>query len=296
MQLKFLKTRKDPAKVELQRKLFIHGIKLDIENGHLSYMPEFKPINTSFQLVFVRHGQTYGNCGQSTCHGTIDQDLMELGLKDDEKRIFQGNVDSEINQLTEFGKAQALEVAIQLEKELLANNWQPDIVFYSPLTRAHETGLPFINRNKLEHCSHPLEGIREMSFGSSDNRRVCDIDRKDPWHLFYRQQHALVKKSGVNGNGVFQSAENFCEVLLRAREVLLSLEKNYAGKKIVMFSHSMFGAACNILYGHGRKYDNENYLAFDGKSKNGEHYVMPNAKPILLNFTLPIMPLLKARL
>lgn len=50
-----------------------------------------------------------------------------------------------------------------------------------------------------------------------------------------------------------------------------------------MFSHSMFGAACQILLGQGKINFPEKYLAFDGKSAAGFSYTMPNAEPVILN-------------
>jgi broad specificity phosphatase PhoE len=129
------------------------------------------------------------------------------------------------------------------------------------------------------------ERIKEMSFGAWDNRRVCDIKSDDACHLFYRNQHALVKQSGRNGNNLPQPSENFCEVLLRAHEVLMDLNKSHAGKKIVMFSHSMFGAACCILLGKGQTFENGNYLAFDGKRSDGTSYTINHATPIALTMS-----------
>lgn len=122
-----------------------------------------------------------------------------------------------------------------------------------------------------------------MSFGAWDNRRLADMNAENTCHLFYRNQNALIKQNGINGNGVEQCAENFCELLLRAFRVLNDLNHDYANKKIIIFSHSMFGAACCILFGKGQKIENGEYLAFDGKRSNGEHYTMPYATPFILN-------------
>lgn len=259
------------------------GIQLDIKSGHIFYKKNYKPLSINFDLVFVRHGETYGNCGQSTQAGKIDYQLVEAGVKDHQKRIFQGNVDSEINQLTKFGKEQAKKVSIELEQEFITKGWIPDIIFYSPLSRAKETGLPFVEKNSFEDRYICLPGITEMTFGAWDNRRVRDIDPKDSCHLFYLNQNTVVKNAGINGDGKEHPAENFCEVLIRAYTVLQKIEKECAGKKIIMFSHSMFGAACCILLGLGKKIENGEYLAFDGKRKDGSYYTLPNAKPLLLS-------------
>ena len=115
--------------------------------------------------------------------------------------------------------------------------------------------------------------------------------------------YAVWQRKWIEGEVLQRQAEYWKSTLSRA-PALLELptdhvrpaEKDYAGKKIILFSHSMFGAACCILYGKARQVENERYLAFDGKSKNGEHYIMPNATPVLLNFAMPVTPRLKAKL
>lgn len=258
----------------LQDKLKELGILLDPATGHVLYQADFQPLDlNNAEVVFVRHGETYGNCGQSTAEGKIDNNLVSLGIKDKEhKRIFQGNVDEEINQLTEHGKKQAQEVAVKLKKDLLDKEWIPYKILVSPLTRAKDTALPFVQQNKFEDRYVECKQITEMAFGTVDNRRICDIPLEDPCHSFYLNQDALVK----NPQG-----ENFCEVLLRANSFLQELKANYAGKRILIFSHSMFGAACCILLGKGQKIENDNYLAFDGAN-----YTMPNATPFPLNFKI----------
>jgi len=45
---------------------------------------------------------------------------------------------------------------------------------------------------------------------------------------------------------------------------------------VVIYGHSMAGAALAILTGNGKVVDGEKYLGFDGK------YIMPNATPVYL--------------
>lgn len=252
------------------------GIDLDVNSGQLSYARSFTSLRLEFELLFIRHGETYGNCGQVTANGTIDIELVRKGIKSIENRIYQGNVDSQINQLTKFGRQQASAVSNELLHNFLDKGWYPDYILVSPLMRARDTALPFIRDNKFENRSVIHYGIREMSFGSWENKRLCDFDQDHPCHLFYREQNALVKCDTLNG-------ENFCDTLLRAYDVLVSLNLEYPGKKLLVFSHSMFGAACCILLGRGENFEGHNNIAFDGKRKNGNSYALPNAKPVLLN-------------
>lgn len=270
-------------KDRLQKKLSVLGIKLDTHTGQIFYQTNFQAIQLHYELVFIRHGETYGNCGQSTIRGKIDNELVKQGLKNKDNRIYQGNIDTEINKLTDMGQQQAREVATTLKKEWLDKGWVPDVVLLSPLSRAIDTARPFLEQNNLLEHYIVDDSIREMSFGAWENRRVCDFPPNDPCHSFYNdKQDALVKQSGINCNGNHQEAESFADVLLRANQVLLDLNSKYSGKKIVMFSHSMFGAACCILSGHGQKNENGDYLAFDGQRNNGKSYTMPHTSPFLL--------------
>ncbi len=118
----------------LQKNLMALGIALEPKTGHLFYANNFKPMELEFELVFVRHGETYGNCGQSTTTGEVDYSLVTSEKEGHEKRIYQGNY-TEINQLTELGKQQALKAAEKLENQLLKNDWEPDVIFHSPLSK-----------------------------------------------------------------------------------------------------------------------------------------------------------------
>jgi len=46
---------------------------------------------------------------------------------------------------------------------------------------------------------------------------------------------------------------------------------------VIIYGHSMAGAALSILTGNGKQVDGESYLGFDGK------YIMPNATPVYLH-------------
>jgi hypothetical protein len=45
---------------------------------------------------------------------------------------------------------------------------------------------------------------------------------------------------------------------------------------VLLYGHSMCGAALAILTGNGKQVDGKSYLGFDGK------YIMPNATPVKL--------------
>lgn len=262
------------------------GLDVKRETGHLFYGNNFKPLTISPHIIFVRHGETYGNCGQCTTNGEIDQVALQQNIKQLEKRVFQGNVDAAINQLTEIGHKQAQQACQLLCKEV-EKGFVPDFILHSPLTRAKETALPFINKFNYHDLflEHPL--ITEMNFGAWENRRICDFANDHPCHQFYKNQHALIKENSDDLFPKTSTAECFAEVILRAYHVLLELDTLYKSHNIIIFSHSMFGAACMILFGKGMQFENSSHLAFDGKDNNGKSYILPHAQPIFLNSPAP---------
>ena len=71
-------------------------------------------------------------------------------------------------------------------------------------------------------------------------------------------------------------AERMRGVLTRLNERMAPLAKQGRRPLVLMYGHSMAGAALSILTGNGKVVDGETYLGFDGK------YIMPNATPVYL--------------
>jgi len=242
------------------------GLALDVAGGQVSYAPDFdsKRVPLCFDFVYCRHGKTTGNT---------------------EPRVYQGYVDEPSNALNEIGLAQAQEAADKLDGLAL----EPDLVVLSPLSRAAETGLAFVRRHpQLEERVEYWEDAAEMRFGAWDNVMVKDLDDDNICHLFYLTQNAVVKPARPYvrpSDGVEFEAENFVEMAARMHGVLNRLNAamrplaDERGKPplVVMYGHSMAGAALSILTGNGKTVDGESYLGFDGK------YIMPNATPVFLH-------------
>src|SRR5690242_10212174 len=119
VKLTFWQEETQVAMIEIKQELVKLGIKLDEKTGQIFYREDFIPMKIDFELLFVRHGETYGNCGQSTRTGEIDWNKVKFGIKNKDQRIYQGNVDTEINQLTTYGKQQAQEVAEKLTQRFI---------------------------------------------------------------------------------------------------------------------------------------------------------------------------------
>ncbi|KTD18782.1 bifunctional RNase H/acid phosphatase [Legionella lansingensis] len=252
------------------------GILVDKITGHLYYMKSFKPLKLCVEVIFVRHGETYGNCGQVTADGTIDREMVNADIINQEHRVFQGSADTEINQLTKRGEEQALSLAQKLN-EICIDNWKPDVILASPSTRAIKTALPFIQLWDYSVLPLIYKGVREISFGTWENKRLCDFHRSHSCYLFSQHQHALIKAESI---AQYPNAENFAELIFRAYSVLHELNTTFTKKRVIIFSHTLFGAACLIVLGKGQYYEGHEYLAFDGRRKDGSYYTMPNAEPV----------------
>jgi len=244
------------------------GLTLDAASGSIAYAPDFesKRVPLCFDFVYCRHGKTTGNT---------------------EPRVYQGYVDEPSNALNEIGLAQAQDAADKLDNLAL----DPDLIVLSPLSRAAETGLAFVRRHpQLQERVEYWEEAAEMRFGEWDNVMVKDLADDNICHLFYLKQNAVVKpaKPYVRpSDGAEFPAENFVEMAMRMRGVLERLNgamrpladdpARSAPPLVVMYGHSMAGAALSILTGNGKTVVGESYLGFDGE------YIMPNATPVFLN-------------
>merc|ERR1719473_643465 len=127
-----------------------------------------------------------------------------------------------------------------------------------------------------------------MRFGAWDNVMVKDLPDENICHLFYLAQNAVVRpdKPYVRpSDGATFDAENFVEMAARMQGVLRRLqakmtpvaEAKGSAPLVIMYGHSMAGAALQILTGNGKVVDGQSYLGFDGK------YILPNAQPVFLH-------------
>jgi broad specificity phosphatase PhoE len=241
------------------------GLSLDVASGTISYTDAFQAPSLPFELWYCRHGKTTGNT---------------------EPRVYQGYVDEPSNALNEVGLQQAQDAADKLE----ALGLDPDLVVLSPLARAADTGKAFLQRKPSFPQDRVLtwESAAEMRFGDWDNMMVKDMPTDSICHLFYLGQNAVVKSSGLYidpASGATVPGENFVEVLHRTRAMLSTLTETVGKlpsrpdgkpKQVIIYGHSMAGAALSVLTGNGKQVDGQSYLGFDGK------YIMPNATPVKL--------------
>lgn len=242
------------------------GLQLNIKSGHLSYSGVFVAPKLDFDLIYCRHGKTTGNT---------------------EPRVYQGYVDEPTNALNEIGQRQADEAADKLDElDVLSH---VSLIVMSPLSRAYDTGNAFVKRHEKELRSKTevWPTSYEMAFGAWDNVMVKDLPADNICHLFYLAQNAVVKAADPyvppEGGQAVQS-ETFVDTCKRMRQLLDDIVTRIGPPVpgaptpvVIIYGHSMAGAALSILTGNGKQVDGETYLGFDGK------YIMPNATPVYLH-------------
>ena len=262
------------------------GLLLHLPSGTVDYARDFdlKRPKLCFDLMYVRHGKTTGNT---------------------EPRVFQGNVDEPSNALNEVGRGQAEAAADLLDAQIASGSTpMPELVVLSPLGRAYDTGMTFIRRHpELKKTTEIWPESSEMAFGAWDNELVQDLADDSIAHLFYLRQNAVVRADSPynpatdprrleDGNDSQDApsgivpAESFVQVLVRMNAVLRKINERMssvdgpAPSLVLMYGHSMAGAALSILTGNGKRVEGSTdppCLGFDGK------YIMPNAQPVVLH-------------
>lgn len=256
---------------DLKAKLDILKLSVDFTTGKLSYNSDFVPVHINYSLCYIRHGKTDGNT---------------------EPRVYQGQVDYPNNALVDIGVQQA-DSAADL---LLASPFHPPhLVILSPLARASDTGMAYVNKLAPDVRSHVAveswPDSVEMAFGDWDNMEVRHMPPNHICHLFYLDQNAIVKadKPHVLPSGREIPSETFVDVLIRMKDVLESINHHTLVERTVssgsektrvaMYGHSMVGAAVLILLGQGKS--ENGFLGFDGS------FIMPNATPTFLEESKP---------
>ncbi len=159
------------------------------------------------RIILIRHGETYAN-----------------DLFNSEDRILIGALDTEIAQLNEKGKQQAIEARKQLD------NIQVDEIYSSDLGRTKETAsLVFPNR---EFKTTPL--LRERTLGSDEGLTFKEVfSREGVWKVHVNTELDSVEdcmtKKVVDG-------ECFQEVLERCTKFLSQFDFN-ENKTIAIVGH-----------------------------------------------------------
>jgi probable phosphoglycerate mutase len=123
--------------------------------------------------------------------------------------------------LNETGHEQARMLARRAEKE------KPDLVLYSPLTRALETVRPSAKALGLEPKMDEL--LRELDFGEWEGKSLAEIRRVDP------ERVKLFEGSAEHG---FPGGEPLHEGAGRLLEVFADLYRSHAGRTVLVVAHN----------------------------------------------------------
>jgi broad specificity phosphatase PhoE/uridine kinase len=204
------------------------GLEVDVSTGKLYYSEDFVPLKLSSDIWLIRHGQTFSNAS--------------------EENRFQGQADDRLNQLTETGRFQAKDTAKKLARQFSENIINDNlIVLTSPLSRAKETALEFIDyvRENLSKSLYLQEESRlsEINFGEWENMTEDDI------RLEYGDEILQLAKQYRQGDAFAKSpsGESFIEFLYRVKQYLQDIGSRYSGKKVLLFGHGTYSRAVRIL-------------------------------------------------
>ena len=162
------------------------------------------------KLYVVRHGQTGYNIDNKVC-----------GISDVE--------------LTSLGKQQAKMASEQLKDISL------DMIFASPLQRAHETAKII---NEKYHLNIQIDSrVQEINFGQFEGV----INNEE--FQYYKQNHALHYPQG----------ESLFQVVHRVYSFLEELENKYPDKNILVVCH---GGIVRVIHSYFHDMTNEEFAAY----------------------------------
>eukprot|EP00922_Rhytidocystis_sp_ex-Travisia-forbesii_P020243 GHVS01029822.1.p1 GENE.GHVS01029822.1~~GHVS01029822.1.p1 ORF type:complete len:400 (+),score=58.56 GHVS01029822.1:313-1512(+) len=294
------------ALADMQLYLEQLGFSLLADIGRIRYSEGFQALSLSYDICYVRHGRTEGNTEPRVFQGQVDY------LSNFLNSIGQEQAVEAAARLKSLGTAEGWVPEVILTSPLTRAK-QTALPYL--MQRANDSVLSAVQDGLKEMAfgswdnmtlgELPVDSIAHLFYlqqnvlvKSSQPHKV-DVKLLPPCDCYHH------KKKTANGGGDQRNeseideipSENFVEVLSRTRATLLELNKHpliekaanrlqtqdaddksshTGGKvKVLMFGHSMSGAAVSILMGHG-KCDKEGYLGFDGS------YIMPNATPTFL--------------
>lgn len=168
-------------------------------------MVEKKGPNAPTILYMVRHGRAGGN----TRH-------ILNGCRRDAP-------------LTKLGYAQA---------EEFAHGWKirPHALLSSPMRRAMSTARFLARKYAMKIIPEPLAA--EQDCGDWTGKNYFKLMQTHPSYFFYDSGTVSTYMVKVPGG------ESWAAICRRARKFLEKMKREYAGKKIVVFSHGVFMHAC----------------------------------------------------
>lgn len=218
------------------------------------------------RLIGVRHGESVANANGGGA-------------------ILSGRGDSP---LSDKGREQAQEAAHQVYQQLGGSQWlrqaardsdRLPVLIASPLTRAYDTGtaLQDLLKKEAERLQlPPLQlsvvkdpDLQEIDFGQCEGQDARKVAQTYPNF-----------GSGIDFLHRFPDGESGMDILARVDRFLDKVEKDYVGRTVVFYGHTMSLGLAKVLLGQG-EHDTSGHLKVD-RSK------LPNATPINLTCPAPL--------
>ena len=186
-------------------------------------------------IWLVRHGQSAGN---------VARDLAEIsGLELID--IAERDIDVP---LSDLGEQQAHALGDWFGK--LPADQRPTVVLSSPYIRAWNTAQiitknlgPTIDKPDQFHTFISDERLREKEFGILDRLTQRGVAQKHP-NLYEQRQHV--------GKFYFRppGGESWCDVILRLRNVLDTITREYPGERVLIVGHQVIVNCFRYLLEH----------------------------------------------
>jgi broad specificity phosphatase PhoE len=181
------------------------------------------------EIWVVRHGQSAGN---------VARDLAEAAAG---HRIDIAERDVDVP-LSDLGERQSDALGAWFASLPAAQ--RPTVVLHSPYVRAAETAnllMRHLDRNDL--CVREDERLREKEFGVLDRLTTHGIAHDFP--DLYEQRHHVGKFYFRPPGG-----ESWCDVILRLRSVMDTIEREFAGERVLIVAHQVTVNCFRYLFEH----------------------------------------------
>lgn len=181
------------------------------------------------EIWVVRHGQSAGN---------VARDLAEAAAG---HRIDIAERDVDVP-LSDLGERQSDALGAWFAS--LPEAQRPTVVLHSPYVRAAETAKLVMRH--LDHdslCVREDERLREKEFGVLDRLTTHGIAHDFP--DLYEQRHHVGKFYFRPPGG-----ESWCDVILRLRSVMDTLEREFCGERVLIVAHQVTVNCFRYLFEH----------------------------------------------
>lgn len=182
-------------------------------------------------LMIVRHGESAGNVARDAA---MAQGLAEINIAGRDIDV----------PLSPRGERQAHALGEWLQR--LPGAQQPTVVLSSPYKRAQDTAHMALQSAHLDAEDRPFiidERLREKEFGILDRLTPRGVMEKYPEQAQFRQ--ALGKFYHRPPGG-----ESWCDVVLRLRSVLDTLDREHEGERVLVVAHQVVVLCFRYLLEH----------------------------------------------